>query len=245
MSARQDMVGLGELYARGGLRRAGTSATRQLFPTPPWATRALCEWLSRHDDLKGRTVWEPAAGRGDMVLALQEYFGNVIASDISPVHPPRRGLCTPIRQADFLRSHRPPPLEIWPDWMITNPPFTLAVDFLLHAQRLGLQRIALLVRLQWLEGAARHEQVFKRTPPQQVLIFSERVAMHEGKLSRRASTATAYCWVVWGLDGDGGGRPALDWLGPGTRERLERWGDYDDDTDAGAPAGDQMEEVGA
>ena len=52
------------------------------FPTPPWATRALCEFLS-HDygDLSQMTVREPAANRGHMVEPLQEYFGTVVASD--------------------------------------------------------------------------------------------------------------------------------------------------------------------
>ena len=37
------------------------------FPTPPWATRALCEKLigARHD-LAGMSVWEPACGQGYM-----------------------------------------------------------------------------------------------------------------------------------------------------------------------------------
>ena len=38
------------------------------FPTPPWAARALCEFLASPapegggEDLRGQTCWEPAAG---------------------------------------------------------------------------------------------------------------------------------------------------------------------------------------
>ena len=54
------------------------------FPTPPWATRALCEYIARYSarrlgDLSCR---EPAANRGHMVKPLFEYFGHVMASDV-------------------------------------------------------------------------------------------------------------------------------------------------------------------
>lgn len=48
------------------------------FPTPPWATRALCEWMKssrmRHGMVSCR---EPAANRGHMVKPLREYFQRV------------------------------------------------------------------------------------------------------------------------------------------------------------------------
>ncbi len=49
-----------------------------IFPTPPWATRALCEMIH----LRGKSVWEPAAGFGHMVRPLREYSESVIGSDI-------------------------------------------------------------------------------------------------------------------------------------------------------------------
>src|SRR5690242_18268682 len=55
------------------------------FPTPPWATRALCEKLiAAGHDLAHMSVWEPACGRGHMARPLTEYFGTVRASDIHP-----------------------------------------------------------------------------------------------------------------------------------------------------------------
>lgn len=40
------------------------------FPTPPWATRALCWRLAMRHDLAGMTVREPCANRGYMVRPL-------------------------------------------------------------------------------------------------------------------------------------------------------------------------------
>jgi hypothetical protein len=42
------------------------------FPTPPWATRALCEWLRdfHEEQMHTMNVREPAANRGHMVKVL-------------------------------------------------------------------------------------------------------------------------------------------------------------------------------
>jgi hypothetical protein len=54
------------------------------FPTPPWATRALCEFLKLHHKLHGQTCWEPACGGGHMARPLAEYFERVYSSDVHP-----------------------------------------------------------------------------------------------------------------------------------------------------------------
>ena len=59
------------------------------YPTPLWATRALCERVGMWapgwgaDGLAGRRIWEPACGRGTMSRALQEYGAEVVESDIA------------------------------------------------------------------------------------------------------------------------------------------------------------------
>lgn len=51
--------------------------TNQLYETPPWVTRAVL----RHIDVKGSTVWEPAAGRHKMVREIEAHGATVIATD--------------------------------------------------------------------------------------------------------------------------------------------------------------------
>eukprot|EP01137_Pigoraptor_chileana_P020428 Opistho-2@6560 len=89
------------------------------FPTPPWATRALCGLIQNQYRLQTKTVREPAANRGHMVKPLQEYFHTVEASDIHDY-----GAGFPVR--DYLFG--PPPPMV--DWTITNPPFRLAEQFI-------------------------------------------------------------------------------------------------------------------
>ena len=185
------------------------------FPTPPWATRALCEWLMENgaDNMLAR---EPAANRGHMVRVLEEYFCHVEAADIFDY-----GVGYP--QADYLFGPLPPVTG----WTITNPPFRLAEQFIERALDTSEDGVAMIVRAAFLEGVGRHDRLFSRSPPTGILQFTERVVMHKGKLSEKGSTATAYCWLVWLVEPTPGAAPRFHWIPP-CRRRLERPGDYDE-----------------
>lgn len=188
------------------------------FPTPPWATRALCEWLY-HDigaSIERWTVREPAANRGHMVKPLAEYFRSVEASDVHDY-----GAGYPVQ--DYLFGDYPPMV----DFTCTNPPFRLAEQFIDRMSFTSEFGFAVIVRTAFLESVGRYERLFRRNPPSHVLQFAERVVMHKGRLAPEGSTATAYCWLVW-LDGhapDDGGT-YFEWLAP-CRKRLERPSDYE------------------
>lgn len=179
------------------------------FPTPPWATRALCERLG---DLSGLTCREPAANRGHMVRPLSEHFSTVIASDIHDY-----GAGFPVQDFLFL-----PATDIV-DWTITNPPFRLGEEFIRHAIATSRKGVAVIVRSAFLEGQGRYASLFSTHRPRLILQFAERVVMHKGRLAPEGSTATAYCWIIFAPI------PApfteFDWIAP-CRARLERPGDY-------------------
>lgn len=187
------------------------------FPTPPWAVRALCDWLQDGPgfDLGLMSCAEPAANRGHMVRALREYFGCVHASDI---HDYGAGYAV----EDYLFSA---PSAV--SWTITNPPFRLAEQFIQRALERSSVGVAMILRSAFLEGVGRFERLFSATPPTDVLQFSERVVMHKGRLSRTGSTATAYCWLVWRLPAPPDGTH-LHWIPP-CRKRLERDADYSEE----------------
>lgn len=185
------------------------------FPTPPWATRALCEWLHSQDPRLGtRICREPAANRGHMARPLAEYFKGVLVSDI---HDYGAG----IPQHDYLFGDD---IHGEVDWTITNPPFRLAQQFIHTALRNSRQGIAVIVRSAFLEGIERHRNLFSVAPPTDILQFSERVVMHKGKLSANGNTATAYCWLVWQARRQGDDT-RFHWIPP-CRKRLERAEDY-------------------
>lgn len=183
------------------------------FPTPPWAVRALFEFLSSQGFTGGGSAREPAANRGHLVRALAERFDSVDAADIHDY-----GAGFPV--LDYLFGPDPDPV----DWTITNPPFRLAEQFIARALRTSREGCAVLVRSAFLEGQARYASLFSSAPPAYVLQFAERVVMHRGRLAPEGSTATAYCWVVF-LGDHCSGVTELHWAGP-CRKRLEKQGDY-------------------
>lgn len=183
------------------------------FPTPPWATRALCEFLREQGwQLENASAREPAANRGHMVAPLREFFADVEAAD---AHDYDVGF----RVHDYLFG----PLPGRVDFTVTNPPFRLAEQFIERALATSDCGVAMLVRAAFLESVGRYERLFAETPPSFVLQFSERVVMHKGRLAPEGSTATAYAWLVWLHDDERDTR--LRWIAP-CRKQLERSGDY-------------------
>lgn len=195
------------------------------FPTPPWATRALTEFLTNEGfDLAETSCREPAANRGHMVTPLREAFATVEAADVHDY-----GAGFPI--ADYLFGLNPTPV----DWTITNPPFRLAEQFIERALATSRVGVAVILRTSFVEGQDRCVDLYLPTPPAFVLQHSERVGMFKGRLmrlgtkyldakgeERSASTATSYCWFVW-IRGENDTR--LRWIAP-CRKRLERLEDY-------------------
>lgn len=183
------------------------------FPTPPWAARALCRYVIDANRL--HTCLEPASGRGYLVWGLSSHFHRVKQADVHDYG-------TKIPTEDFLIK---PCNDDWDvDWIITNPPFRLAQEFALRAIPLAKKGVALIVRTQFLESKVRFEELFTPHPPDIIAQFVERVPMVKGRCDPNASTATAYCWVVW--QKTEALHPRFMWIPP-CRRVLEEPGDYD------------------
>jgi hypothetical protein len=180
------------------------------FPTPPWATRALFQHVLPALDVEaiGR-VWEPACGEGHMAAVIAEFTtAPVIASDIFPY-----GYGT--APHDFLHDV---PLTA-AEWIISNPPFSIACEFTLRALELAAEGVAMLVRTQWIEGVGRYKALFHDRPPTVYAPFVERVPMVKGRWDPDASTATSYAWFVW-CERNAGVPPRIFWIRPGCRAAL-------------------------
>jgi len=153
------------------------------FPTPAWATRALYTHVV---GLAGMVILEPACGDGAMVKPLEEVALNVFASDVFDYG-------AGYHVDDFLIPGGAPGC----DWVVTNPPFALAEQFIERGLELAEFGVAVLVRSVFVESVGRYERLFRDRPPAVVAQFVERVPMVKGRLDRKASTATSYAWLVW------------------------------------------------
>jgi hypothetical protein len=188
-----------------------TAIYRQLdfFPTPPWAGRAIGE-LIKSLDPEAASVWEPACGQGHMAVPLSEYF-LVFASDVYP-----HGFGSVI---DFLADEDDDPSQ-GVDWIVSNPPFKAAADFIRIALKRARRGVAMLLRFQFLEGAGRYQLLYGGDTPMTVFApFIERVPMALGKWDPELSSATGYGLFVWMK---GAAPMPIRPFPPGTRDRLWR-----------------------
>lgn len=195
-------------------QRTEAQDSRDDFPTPPWATRALlAHVLAEFGPFDHLSVLEPACGAGHMARPLTEHFGTVLASDI---HPYGYG---------SVRDYLTVPYEANAvDWVVTNPPFKLAEEFVQRSLIVARKGVAILARTVFIESVGRYRNLFLNKPPCRFAQFTERVPMVKGRLDRKASTATGYAWLVWSKE-QKVQRPQLVWIPP-CRKALERDSDY-------------------
>lgn len=171
-----------------------------LFPTPPWALRGFLHYFL--PDIAGKKVWEPAAGKGHLTHVLKGAGCNVFASDIVD----HGQLGEPLDAiGDFLCQVNPiaPIFEDGSDqaeWIISNPPFNAATEFVEAGLRHGAN-IALLCRIAFLEGKGRFNELFLQNPPAFVAVHAERVPMCADVWDPSLSTASCYAWFVWKAHG--------------------------------------------
>ena len=150
-------------------------------------------------------IWECAAGGGHLSERLKKFGGNVFSSDIK-----NRGY-TLDKQMDFLLATKDDiPFSERFD-IITNPPYKLAKEFVLKGLDLlpdEYCRLYMFLKLTFLEGKARYNEIFSQTPPCKVYVFSERImCAKNGEFERMKAgggSATAFAWFVWqkGYTGD-------------------------------------------
>ena len=193
-------------------RRHEPPNSLDFFPTPPWATRALFRHVLPALGIEtiGK-VWECACGEGHMAAVIAEFTHEpVIATDIFDY-----GYGSTL--VDFLDARLAPAFSDCADWIVTNPPFKPADQFALRALDLARIGVALLLRIQWVEGEERYYSLFRDRPPTVIAPFVERVPMLRGRWDPNASTATCYGWFVW-LHGAAPRAPY--WIPPGSKARL-------------------------
>lgn len=181
------------------LKRFADLSGPDFFPTPRWATFALIE----NEPFQGG-IWESACGNGAMSRVLEKTGLPVRSSDLYDRGYGEVGI-------DFLSA------TASADNIVTNPPYNSAEGFVESGLRNARRKFALLLRLAFLEGANRSNNIFSKMPPARVWVFSERITFYPDGVEPKGSGTTAYAWFVW--DKDGPSYTELKWIKPGFKAR--------------------------
>jgi hypothetical protein len=166
------------------------------YPTPLRAIEALLKAESFEGD-----IWEPACGNGAISKVLEAAGHRVVSSDLVDRGYGEIG-------HDFLMEWKPRAPNI-----ITNPPFKLAVPFVRKSLDLYSGKIAMLLKIAFLEGRERAD-LFANSPLARVHVFSQRLAfVPGGSLPIRkldGGGMMAFAWFIW--ERGYAGKPTLGWL---------------------------------
>jgi hypothetical protein len=148
------------------------------YPTPPWVTEALLP----HLPARVRTIWEPAAGSGQMARVLKQAGYAVRASDIS------QGI-------DFLDEEF---AGFDCDAIVTNPPHDKAkvrpfIERALHFTKPS-GAVAMLFRTDC-DHAKWRRHLFGRCPQfAKKLVLTERIVWFAGP---KADPSENHAWFIW------------------------------------------------
>lgn len=176
------------------------------YATDPRAVEMLLE-LEEFD----KNILEPACGEGHISSVLMTHGHDVRSFDLIERGFGEGGV-------DFLQFNETCDCDI-----ITNPPYSLAQEFVEHALDIVTEghKVAMFLKLTFLEGKKR-KVMFEKYPPKRIYVSSSRIPCakngdfferdkdgnimmeKDGVTPRYVSSAICYAWYVWekGYTGD-------------------------------------------
>jgi hypothetical protein len=170
----------------------GKRKKSDFYETPYSLTRHL---LNVENFDFSKIVCEPACGDGAIVCVLKEKWqsNNIVAYDA---------------EVNFLKDTKQY------DYIITNPPFSLAFEFVQQSKKLAKNKFALLLPLSYLHGKKRYDMIYTDTdyPLKKVYVFT-RYPMLGEKLREDGKYNTGmmvYAWYIFEKEYDG--NPIIDWI---------------------------------
>lgn len=150
--------------------RGATRHAADFYATPEAAFRPLLPYLAKTPG----PIWEPACGDGRIISWMREFGIRAGGADLT-------------EQYDFLKDN-----EYNGETILTNPPFSLALEFCDHAIK-HAPHVFMLLRLNFLASRKRRDW-WRQHTPSALFILSERPSFTtDGK-----TDSTDYAWFYWG-----------------------------------------------
>jgi hypothetical protein len=162
------------------------------WPTPRWVTEALLDAYPPGTDLP---ILEPAIGDGAIARVLHERSYRIYGIDIRPeCREQTRGVASICMTADFLRADRS--IISGSDTIITNPPFSLAREYVRACLELEPVYCALLLPASAICGTQEWRPIWTQYPATWEVRLMERPKFGES-LGLKGSDRQGCVWVVW------------------------------------------------
>lgn len=179
-----------------GTNLAGTSTTRErvsndYYATPYESTNALLNNVKFYGNFL-----EPCVGGGHIAEVIKKHYPNesIYCMDLVDRGYPNT-LVNDFLTYDFLDQKF--------DNIITNPPYSLAQEFLEKSMKITNEggKVAMFLKIQFLEGVKRLE-MFKKYPPKYIYVFTKRQNpwRNGNPLDEKGkpwSSTMCFAWFVW------------------------------------------------
>lgn len=188
----------------GSIRSDGTDREENdYYATDP---RAIID-LAKFYNIQGK-IWENAVGEGNLYYELKKLDNTkVYGTDLIDR---KRG---EFKIFDFMASDLEP-LKNKFDWIITNPPYKFGMEWvkksLFCLKPEG--KLALLLKLSFLEGCSRYTFFKDKTNLESVLVYCRRLGVYKNNIKTKNSGLTAYAWFIWSKDMTNKKQPIVDWI---------------------------------
>jgi hypothetical protein len=195
-------------YLSGGQLAGGNSTSKReendFYATNPETLKLFLYEFWKDNSFEG-DILEPACGQGHISETLKEMLPNfnITSTDLIDRGYGEGGV-------NFLTHDYSKTFNT----VITNPPFSLAKEFIEKGLEIADKYVIMLCKIQLLEGAKRKD-MFLNTPLKYVYVHTTRQATwKEGKPtdSKGKKWATTMClaWFVW--DKEYEGEPIIRWI---------------------------------
>lgn len=176
-----------------------------LYSTPVEAIDKLCGIV----DFSGKSILEPCAGLNvikDAIISNTNTKVNIKTMDLFD-----HGCEYDYPNTDFLSWDYTADNHGVFDTIVTNPPYKLAMEFILKGFEVAPVQYHLL-RLNFLEGKERLQKLYTHGYLDKVMIFSGRISCPEGKDRVPTANSVAYAWLCFDKTRDVKLPAGVSWL---------------------------------